>query len=173
VENLGNLTPADLYFGRGPAILAEKEKIKAQTIQNRRLIHQRQAAQHQPIEPEPSRPKSRRLCQIIRRQTGWCERRPSSSRPPARADAASLLRRDGLKERIEISHGRAGRPGDGHSLTLRFCIIEGDAGLALQLEDGAFKTNGAERADLAQRHLPQLCFMKATMSRKRSVPQYA
>ena len=43
-ESLGNLTPADVYFGRGPAILAEREKIKAQTIQNRRLIHQRQAA---------------------------------------------------------------------------------------------------------------------------------
>ena len=43
-ESLGNLTPADVYFGRGTAILAEREKIKAQTIQNRRLIHQRQAA---------------------------------------------------------------------------------------------------------------------------------
>jgi transposase InsO family protein len=43
-ESLGNLTPADVYFGRGPAILAEREKIKVQTIQNRCLIHQRQAA---------------------------------------------------------------------------------------------------------------------------------
>ena len=43
-ESLGNLTPADVYFGRGPATLAEREKIKVQTIQNRRLIHQRQAA---------------------------------------------------------------------------------------------------------------------------------
>jgi len=43
-ESLGNLTPADVYFGHGPAILAEREKIKTQTIQNRRLIHQRQAA---------------------------------------------------------------------------------------------------------------------------------
>jgi hypothetical protein len=43
-ESLGNLTPADVYFGRGPAILAEREKIKKLTIQNRRLIHQRQAA---------------------------------------------------------------------------------------------------------------------------------
>ena len=43
-ESLGNLTPADVYFGRGPAILAEREKIKKLTIQSRRLIHQRQAA---------------------------------------------------------------------------------------------------------------------------------
>ena len=68
-ESLGNLTPADVYFGRGPAILAKREKIKTQTIQNRRLIHQRQAAYHQPTEPEPSRPKSRRLFQIIPRRT--------------------------------------------------------------------------------------------------------
>jgi len=43
-ESLGNLTPADVYFGRGPANLAEREKIKKLTIQNRRLNHQRQAA---------------------------------------------------------------------------------------------------------------------------------
>ena len=43
-ESLGNLTPADVYFGRGPAILAEREKIKKLTIQSRRLNHQRQAA---------------------------------------------------------------------------------------------------------------------------------
>ena len=38
-ESLCNLTPADVYFGRGHAILAERERIKKQTIQNRRLIH--------------------------------------------------------------------------------------------------------------------------------------
>jgi putative transposase len=67
-ESFGNVTPVDVYFGRAPAFLAEREKINAQTIQNRRLIHQRQAAQHQPTEPDPPRPKSRCLCQIIRRQ---------------------------------------------------------------------------------------------------------
>lgn len=43
-ESLGNLTPADVYFGRGPQILAEREKIRKATIRNRRLNHQRQAA---------------------------------------------------------------------------------------------------------------------------------
>ena len=39
-----NLTPADVYFGRGETILAERRRIKLKTIQNRRLNHQRQAA---------------------------------------------------------------------------------------------------------------------------------
>ena len=43
-ESIGNLTPADVYFGRGETILAERRRIKRQTIQNRRLNHQRQAA---------------------------------------------------------------------------------------------------------------------------------
>jgi putative transposase len=43
-EGIGNLTPADVYFGRGQTILIERERIKRQTIANRRLLHQRQAA---------------------------------------------------------------------------------------------------------------------------------
>src|ERR687898_225755 len=43
-ESLGNLTPADVYFGRGPAILLERERIKRQTIAGRRLQHHAQAA---------------------------------------------------------------------------------------------------------------------------------
>jgi putative transposase len=43
-ESLGNLTPADVYFGRGPTILIERERIKRQTIANRRLLHHRKAA---------------------------------------------------------------------------------------------------------------------------------
>jgi transposase InsO family protein len=43
-ESLGNLTPADVYFGRGEAILRERERIKRQTIRQRRLLHQSQAA---------------------------------------------------------------------------------------------------------------------------------
>lgn len=43
-ESLDNLTPADVYFGRGQTILEERSRIKRQTIANRRLQHQLQAA---------------------------------------------------------------------------------------------------------------------------------
>ena len=43
-ESIGNLTPADLYFGRAETILAERKRIKLATIANRRLQHQLQAA---------------------------------------------------------------------------------------------------------------------------------
>ena len=43
-ESIGNLTPADVYFGRGQTILLERERIKRQTIANRRLQHQLRAA---------------------------------------------------------------------------------------------------------------------------------
>ena len=43
-EAIGNLTPADVYFGRGNSILLERERIKRQTIQSRRLMHTRIAA---------------------------------------------------------------------------------------------------------------------------------
>jgi putative transposase len=43
-EGIGNLTPAAVYFGRGQTILIERERIKRQTIANRRLLHQQQAA---------------------------------------------------------------------------------------------------------------------------------
>jgi len=42
-ESIDNLTPADVYCGRGPTILAERERIKRQTIAERRLQHQLQA----------------------------------------------------------------------------------------------------------------------------------
>jgi putative transposase len=38
-ESLGNLTPADVYFGRGQRILLERERIKRQTLEQRRLRH--------------------------------------------------------------------------------------------------------------------------------------
>src|SRR5437016_13920321 len=43
-ESIDNLTPADVYFGRGPTIVAERKRIKRQTIANRRLQHRLQAA---------------------------------------------------------------------------------------------------------------------------------
>jgi putative transposase len=41
-ESIDNLTPADVYYGCGPTILAAREKIKRQTIAERRLQHQLQ-----------------------------------------------------------------------------------------------------------------------------------
>ena len=41
-ESIANLTPADVYFGRGQTILLERERIKRQTIKNRRLIYREQ-----------------------------------------------------------------------------------------------------------------------------------
>ncbi|MDA9475263.1 integrase [Bradyrhizobium sp. CCBAU 65884] len=43
-ESIDNLTPADVYFGRAEAMLAERNRIKRDTIANRRLQHQLQAA---------------------------------------------------------------------------------------------------------------------------------
>jgi putative transposase len=43
-ESLQNLTPADVYFGRGQTILLQRERIKRDTIKQRRLQHQRKAA---------------------------------------------------------------------------------------------------------------------------------
>ena len=43
-ESLNNVTPADVYFGRAKDILRERKTIKKQTIEYRRLQHQRQAA---------------------------------------------------------------------------------------------------------------------------------
>ena len=43
-ESLKNLTPADVYFGRGQTILLERERIKRNTIEQRRLQHRKSAA---------------------------------------------------------------------------------------------------------------------------------
>ena len=43
-ESLNNLTPADVYHGRGTKILKMREEIKKKTIENRRLQHQAAAA---------------------------------------------------------------------------------------------------------------------------------
>jgi putative transposase len=43
-ESLGNVTPADAYFGRAAAIIEQRERIKRQTIEHRRLQHRKLAA---------------------------------------------------------------------------------------------------------------------------------
>ena len=43
-ESLGNLTPADVYFGRDEKILKQREEIKRKTMLKRRLRHQTENA---------------------------------------------------------------------------------------------------------------------------------
>jgi putative transposase len=43
-ESINNLTPADVYFGRGRDILEERQRIKRKTIDQRRLLHRKAAA---------------------------------------------------------------------------------------------------------------------------------
>ncbi len=43
-ESLKNLTPADVYFGRGQTILLKRERIKRETIEQRSLQHRKAAA---------------------------------------------------------------------------------------------------------------------------------
>ena len=43
-ESLDNLTPADVYFGRGESILRDRRRIKRNTLAERRLHYQRHAA---------------------------------------------------------------------------------------------------------------------------------
>ena len=43
-ESINNLTPADVYFGRGQSILEKRRKLKNKTIQQRRLQHLKLAA---------------------------------------------------------------------------------------------------------------------------------
>ncbi len=43
-ESLSNLTPADVYQGRGAKILKMREEIRKQAIRQRRLQHQAAAA---------------------------------------------------------------------------------------------------------------------------------
>jgi len=43
-ESLNNLTPADVYLGRGPTILSWRENVKLKTIEGRRRLHHSVAA---------------------------------------------------------------------------------------------------------------------------------
>ena len=40
-ESLQNQTPADVYFGRGELILQERQRIKQQTLKNRKLAYEK------------------------------------------------------------------------------------------------------------------------------------
>jgi putative transposase len=43
-ESINNLTPADVYFRRGQAILKQRERIKRKTMETRRLQYRKYAA---------------------------------------------------------------------------------------------------------------------------------
>ncbi|WP_193778309.1 integrase core domain-containing protein, partial [Pseudovibrio sp. Ad37] len=43
-ESLGNVTPADAYWGRHKQVLEHRQVIKRKTLQNRRLCYHAQAA---------------------------------------------------------------------------------------------------------------------------------
>ena len=43
-ESLGNVTPADAYFGRAQAIIKRRERIKKKTIEHRRLQYRKAVA---------------------------------------------------------------------------------------------------------------------------------
>lgn len=40
-ESLQNLTPADVYYGRGEMILHERKRIKMETLKQRRLNYEK------------------------------------------------------------------------------------------------------------------------------------
>jgi transposase InsO family protein len=43
-ESINNLTPADVYFGRGKAILKQTQRTKFKTMETRRLLYRKYAA---------------------------------------------------------------------------------------------------------------------------------
>lgn len=43
-ESLGNVTPADMYFGRAKEIQSRREQIKEKTMSERRRLNRQQAA---------------------------------------------------------------------------------------------------------------------------------
>ena len=43
-ESINNLTPADVYCGRGQSILKQRERIKRKTMETRRLQYRKYAA---------------------------------------------------------------------------------------------------------------------------------
>jgi len=45
-ESLNNLTPADVFYGRGQQVLNKREKIKIQTMALKKQMHYRNPLQH-------------------------------------------------------------------------------------------------------------------------------
>ena len=43
-ESLKNVAPSDVYFGRGKAILQQRERVKRKMLKTRRLHHRQRAA---------------------------------------------------------------------------------------------------------------------------------
>jgi putative transposase len=43
-ESIQNLTPADVYFGRGQTVLKQSERIQPKTMETRRLLYRKHAA---------------------------------------------------------------------------------------------------------------------------------
>jgi putative transposase len=52
-ESIANLTPADVYFGRGQTILLDRERIKRDTFKTRRLHHRGMLHNIEPDAPDP------------------------------------------------------------------------------------------------------------------------
>ena len=53
-ESPSNVTPADVYLGRGQTGLLKRDRIKQKTMEQRRLQHRKKSAQYeQKDEPEP------------------------------------------------------------------------------------------------------------------------
>ena len=48
-ESLDNLTPADVYYGRGQQVLNKRENIKLKTLVSRKKMHYRNQLQHNPM----------------------------------------------------------------------------------------------------------------------------
>jgi len=48
-ESLDNLTPADVFYGRGQQILNKRENIKSKTLAFRKQMHYRKQLQHYPM----------------------------------------------------------------------------------------------------------------------------
>ena len=72
---MDNLTPQNVYFGTGQAILEKRQRIKLKTIQLRHALHrQSKAALHQQPGARPSLKSNRPLSVIIRRHTIFRER---------------------------------------------------------------------------------------------------